>query len=88
MTEWRPEGWEETKFKNLFQIMPRDGTYPHPRDVYEIAADALLAALRKNQVCYVNEDNILNVANVTMAGSESSSTGVVVFIPSGKDEQS
>ena len=47
MREWRPSDWEETKFKNLFGMLPRDGTYPHPYDVYEIAADAIVAGIWK-----------------------------------------
>ncbi len=44
---YRPEGWEATKFGNIFKMLPQDGTYPHPYEVYEIAADAIVMALKE-----------------------------------------
>ena len=44
---YRPWDWESTKFENVFKLLPGDGTHPHPYDVYEIAADAILVGLKE-----------------------------------------
>ncbi len=75
---YRPWDWESTKFKNVFKLLPGDGTHPHPYDVYEIAADAMLEALRAGGESLMKAD-VSEVARTLFKGM--TQRGTWVFIP-------
>ena len=83
MSEWRPEGWEVAKFENLIKLMRDEETYPHPYDVYEIAADAIVAALRESSGRHhiSPSDNDIPCKLPELWPGQ---TGYVVFIPDKK----
>ncbi len=70
MSEWRPDGWDATKDG----LDAGDG--PHWRWGFEQGADAMLTALRKQDIC---DFRTLDT------WSDGGQSGTLVYIPGEKD---
>jgi hypothetical protein len=74
---WRPEGWiPEISFEEISKISPRLVSMMTIKEkkLYEAGADAMLEALKKNTICFIDKGGFYHDIKPETAG-------YLVFIP-------